>query len=79
MAQFIKIGDSIVNLRYVRAVEHADDGRLNVYLSGERNVGLVLRYSGEEARQAWKLLCDPAKVPLINDAGALPGSDGTPS
>ncbi len=62
MNPFIRIGDSLVNLRWVRAVEYAADGRMNVYLSGDRATGLVLRYSGEEARQAWEVLTNSGMV-----------------
>ena len=65
MNQFVRIGDSLVNLRWVRAVEYDGDGRMNVYLSEERPTGLVLRFSGEEARQAWELLTTSGLVPLI--------------
>ena len=68
--QFIKIGDSLVNLRWVRAVEYSGDGRLNVYLSEDRGSGLVLRYSGEEAREAWLAFSDPSRVPQINNRGS---------
>ena len=65
MNQFVRIGDSLVNLRWVRAVEYDGDGRMNVYLSEERNTGLVLRFSGEEARLAWDLLTASGLVPVI--------------
>jgi hypothetical protein len=71
MAQFIRIGESLVNLEWVRAVEYADDGRMNIYLSEDRATGLVLRYSGEEARQAWDALMASGIVPVIH-----PPSDG---
>ncbi len=71
MPQFIRIGESLVNLEWVRAVEYADDGRMNVYLSEDRATGLVLRYSGEEARQAWDALMSSGIVPVIH-----PPSDG---
>ena len=71
MGQFIRIGESVVNLDWVRAVEYASDGRMNVYLSEDRATGLVLRYSGEEARLAWETLLASGQVPLIN-----PASDG---
>ena len=71
MAQFVRIGESIVNLYWVRAVEYAPDGRMNVYLSEDRATGLVLRYSGEEARLAWETFVASGLVPLIN-----PPSDG---
>jgi hypothetical protein len=73
MAQFIRIGDSLINLTWIRAVEYAGDGRLQIYLSEDRGAGLVLRYSGEEAREAWVTLSDPARVPVINGRN---GSDG---
>ena len=73
MAQFIRIGESLINLRWVRAVEYAGDGRMNVYLSEDRATGLVLRYSGEEARQAWETLVSSGQLPLVN-----PPSDGQP-
>ena len=56
MAQFIRIGESIINVDWIRAVEYAGDGRMNVWLSEDRSTGLVLRYSGEEAREAWAVL-----------------------
>ena len=65
MNQFVRIGDSLVNLSWVRAVEYDGEGRMNVYLSEERNAGLVLRFSGEEARQAWELLTTSGMVPVI--------------
>jgi hypothetical protein len=71
MAQFVRIGESVVNLDWVRAVEYASDGRMNVYLSEDRATGLVLRYSGEEARLAWETLVLSGQVPLIN-----PPADG---
>jgi len=54
MPQFVRIGESLVNLEWVRAVEYAGDGRMNVYLSEDRATGLVLCFSGEEAREAWQ-------------------------
>jgi hypothetical protein len=42
---------------------------MNVWLSEDRATGLVLRYSGEEAREAWAVLCNNKEVPVIN---ALP-------
>ena len=74
MNQFVRIGDSLVNLRWVRAVEYDGDGRMNVYLSEERNTGLVLRFSGEEARLAWDLLTSSGLVPVIPP----PVDDGKP-
>jgi len=71
MAQFIRIGESVVNLDWVRAVEYASDGRMNVYLSEDRATGLVLRYSGEEARIAWEILMGSGQVPLLT-----PSADG---
>ena len=65
MNQFVRIGESLVNLRWVRAVEYADDGRMNVYLSEDRATGLVLRFSGEEARAAWELLTRSGAVPVL--------------
>ena len=65
MNQFVRIGDSLVNLSWVRAVEYDGDGRMNVYLSEERNAGLVLRFSGDEARQAWDLLTTSGLIPII--------------
>jgi hypothetical protein len=69
MAQFIRIGESLINLDWVRAVEYASDGRMNVYLSEDRATGLVLRYSGEEARQAWELLMKSGTVPVLGADG----------
>jgi len=67
MPQFVRIGDSLVNLEWVRAVEYAGDGRMNVYLSEDRATGLVLRFSGEEAREAWQALTAPGgHVQVIN-------------
>ena len=66
MARFIRIGDTLINLDYVRAIEWAGDGRLNVHLSEERNVGLVMRFSGDEAKTAWAVLNDPTRLPVIN-------------
>jgi len=77
MAQFIRIGESIVNLEWVRAVEYAGDGRMNVWLSEDRATGLVLRFSGEEAREAWAVLTNNRDVPVIN-AAPLEGGDHTP-
>ena len=71
MPQFIRIGESLVNLEWVRAVEYAADGRMNVYLSEDRATGLVLRYSGEEARQAWDVLMGSGLVSIVH-----PPSDG---
>ena len=68
MAQFIRIGESIINVDWIRAVEYAGDGRMNVWLSEDRSTGLVLRYSGEEAREAWAVLNNNRDVPVINAA-----------
>jgi hypothetical protein len=76
MAQFIRIGESIVNLEWVRAIEYAGDGRMNVWLSEDRATGLVLRFSGEEAREAWVVLTNNRDVPVINAAPL--GSDNRP-
>ena len=66
MNQFVRIGDSLINLDWVRAVEYDGDGRMNVYLSEDRPTGLVLRFSGEEARLAWDLLTTTSGlVPVI--------------
>ena len=65
MNQFVRIGDSLVNLRWVRAIEYDGDGRMNVFLSEERATGLVLRYSGEESRMAWELLTRSGMIPVI--------------
>ena len=73
MPQFIRIGESIINLEWVRAVEYAGDGRMNVWLSEDRATGLVLRFSGEEAREAWDVLSNNKEIPVIN---ALPLSPG---
>ena len=58
------------------------NGRLQIFLSEDRGMGLVLKFSGEEARQAWAALNDPSKVPLIQadisstTPGPAAGSDG---
>ena len=73
MNPFVRIGESLINLQWVRAVEYAD-GRMNVYLSDDRATGLVLRYSGEEARAAWELLAKSGAVPVLlppDDSGAF--------
>ena len=75
MAQFIRIGESLINLDWVRAVEYAGDGRMNVWLSEDRATGLVLRYSGEEAREAWVVLSANKSVPVIN-ASPVDDADG---
>jgi hypothetical protein len=72
MPQFIRIGESIINLEWIRAVEYAGDGRMNVWLSDDRAAGLVLRFSGEEAREAWAVLSNNREIPVIN---ALPLQD----
>jgi len=41
---------------------------MNVWLSEDRSTGLVLRYSGEEAREAWAVLNNNRDVPVINAA-----------
>jgi hypothetical protein len=77
MPQFIRIGESVINLEWVRAVEYSGDGRMNVWLSEDRATGLVLRYSGEEAREAWAVLCNNREVPVINALPLTPGqADG---
>lgn len=73
MSQFVRIGESLINLQWVRAVEYADDGRMNVYLSEDRATGLVLRFSGEEAREAWVALTGSQDVRLINPPPSLDG------
>ena len=73
MAQFIRIGESVVNLEWVRAVEYAGDGRMNVWLSEDRATGLVLRFSGDEARDAWSALTTNPNLPLLNPAPSDPG------
>ena len=75
MAQFIRIGETLINLQWVRAVEHAGDGRLNVYISEDRASGLVMRFSGAEAAEAWALLCEPGRVNLLNDPPGPTGPD----
>ena len=75
MPQFIRIGESVINLEWVRAVEYAGDGRMNVWLSEDRATGLVLRFSGEEAREAWAVLNNNKDVPVIN-AAPLSNTDG---
>ena len=73
MSQFIRIGDSLIALDWIRAVEYAGDGRLQIFLSEDRHGGLVMRYSGAEAEEAWSTLCDPRRIALINgDEGAPP-------
>ena len=72
MNPFVRIGESLINLQWVRAVEYAD-GRMNVYLSDDRATGLVLRYSGDEARAAWELLAQSGVVPVVP-----PPEDGRP-
>ena len=76
MAQFIRIGESVINLDWVRAVEYAGDGRMNVWLSEDRATGLVLRYSGEEAREAWAVLTNSKHVPVLNPLPLDPNRDG---
>jgi hypothetical protein len=49
---------------------------MNVWLSEDRATGLVLRYSGEEAREAWAVLNNTKDVPLINAAPMDPNQDG---
>lgn len=66
MAQFVRIGESLVNLDWVRAVEYAGDGRMNVWLSEDRATGLVLRFSGDEASEAWTVLTASKSVALLN-------------
>lgn len=75
MAQFIRIGESIINLEWVRAIEYASDGRMNVWLSEDRATGLVLRYSGDEAREAWAVLNGNKDVPVISAAPVDEESD----
>jgi hypothetical protein len=72
MAQFIRIGESVINLDWVRAIEYAGDGRMNVWLSEDRATGLVLRYSGEEAREAWDVLTKSGSIPVLNAPPAQP-------
>lgn len=62
MPQFIRIGESLINLEWVRAVEYAGDGRMNVWLSEDRSTGLVLRFSGDEAQEAWAALTGTRSV-----------------
>lgn len=76
MPQLIRIGESIINLEWVRAVEYAGDGRMNVWLSEDRSTGLVLRYSGDEAREAWAVLNRNPEVPVINAASTSESRDG---
>ena len=47
---------------------------MNVWLSEDRTSGLVLRYSGEEAREAWMVLCNNKDVPVINALPLAPGN-----
>jgi len=74
MPQFIRIGESLINLEWVRAIEYAGDGRMNVWLAEDRASGLVLRYSGEEAREAWAVLTNNKDIQVLN---ALPLPDNT--
>jgi hypothetical protein len=74
MPQFIRIGESLINLEWVRAIEYASDGRMNVWLAEDRGSGLVLRYSGEEAREAWAVLTNNKDIQVLN---ALPLPDNT--
>jgi hypothetical protein len=72
MSQFIRIGESLINLDWVRAIEYAGDGRMNVWLSEDRATGLVLRYSAEEAREAWDVLTKNGQIPVLNAPPAQP-------
>ena len=74
MPQFIRIGESLINLEWIRAIEYAD-GRMNVWLSEDRSTGLVLRYSGEEAREAWAVLCNNKDLPVMNALPLDPNQD----
>ena len=76
MPQFVRIGESIINLDWIRAVEYAGDGRMNVWLSEDSATGLVLRYSGAEASEAWAVLNHSKDVPVINPAPLHPDRDG---
>jgi hypothetical protein len=76
MPQFIRIGDSLINLAAIRAVEYAGDGRLQIFLSEDRHGGLVMRYSGAEAEQAWATLCDPNVISLIGVGDDSAPADG---
>ena len=49
---------------------------MNVWLSEDRSTGLVLRYSGEEAREAWAMLNNGRDVPVINPMPLDPSRDG---
>lgn len=49
---------------------------MNVWLSEDRSTGLVLRYSGEEAREAWAVLNNNRDVHVINAAPLDPSRDG---
>jgi hypothetical protein len=62
----------VINLDWVRAIEYAGDGRMNVWLSEDRATGLVLRYSGEEAREAWDVLTKSGSIPVLNAPPAQP-------
>ena len=78
MAQFVRIGESIINLDWIRAVEYAGDGRMNVWLSEDRATGLVLRFSGDEAQEAWTVLTASKSVALLNPPKPSNGSaDGS--
>ena len=76
MPQFIRIGDSLIALEWIRAVEYAGDGRLQIFLSEDRHGGLVMRYSGAEAEEAWATLCDPLRIALINADEPPPPAEG---
>ena len=41
---------------------------MNVWLSEDRATGLVLRFSGEEASEAWAVLTNSRDVPVLNAA-----------
>lgn len=48
---------------------------MNVWLSEDRATGLVLRYSGDEAREAWAVLNGNKDVPVISAAPVDEESD----
>ena len=73
MPQFIRIGESLINLEWVRAVEYAPDGRMNVWLAEDRGSGLFLRFSGEEAREAWAVLTNNKDIQVLNALPLEPG------
>ena len=39
-SKFLKVGDNLINLDFVRPDEYAPDARLQIFLSEERGAGL---------------------------------------